>query len=86
MGLQYNVQVLHSHGGVTGFSGDIKTSDLDVIPFITGKSFIRVTEEGWSQLVGYSTASRFLQIYGCSKDWERFKGRYAGEMYRITIA
>lgn len=86
MGLQYNVQVMDAYGQVTGFSGGILRSQHGQMVFITGMLVEKLAEEGWSQLVGYSTAKRFIQLFGEPGQYDEWRGHFAGELYRITIA
>lgn len=87
MGLQYHVQVMLTHEVVRGYSGDFLREHYGCLPFLTGKSVEKVSEEGWSQLVGYSTAKEFMRRFGTNPgDWNDWRGGMAGEMYRITIA
>lgn len=87
MGLQYNVQVLHTHGTVSGFSGDFLRENYGQLTFLTGKSSELVAQEGWSQLVSYSTASEFMRRFAYGDNYRQWRGgHFAGELYRITVA
>ena len=87
MGLQYHVQVLHTHGNVSGFTGDFLRENYGQLSFLTGKTPEGVSEDGWSQLVSYSTASEFMRRYGAGDNYRQWRGgHFVGEMYRITIA
>jgi len=86
MGLNYNVQVQTTHGMVIGFSGQFFREHYGSLPFLTGKLPELVAEEGWSQLVSYTQATEFLRRFGEKEHFQQWRGHYAGEMYRITIA
>lgn len=87
MGLQYHVQVLHTHGTVSGFSGDFPRAEYASLQFITGKTSELVAQEGWSQLVSYSTASEFMRRFAAGDNYRQWRGgHFAGELYRITVA